>query len=200
MIAIYKLTIHSFQDEDIEIDLTDGAQVATQTAASQTNENSAIIDQQENVIEQVAVETTPSKASPVKSFDTSSQLSQSFEAIAASEEAPLTSPPRKSARLSAKRERSDSTSSHRSITDSPIPKRRSTRLSSISMQESTPNKAGGEVTSGGHLTTIPENSPPVELAKSTISTENQQKEDNTERIDELLADFVDEAAVSSDDE
>lgn len=174
--------------------------MATQTIASQTiNESSNIIYQQEKEIEQSAIETTPSKASPVKSIDTSSKLSQSFEAIAASEEAPLTSPPRKSARLSAKRERSDSTSSHRSITDSPIPKRRSTRLSSISMQESTPNKAG-EVSIGGHLTTIPENSPPVEPAKLTNSTENEQNEDNTERIDELLADFVDEAAVSSDDE
>lgn len=177
-----------------------------QTIASQTNENSHIIDQKEMEIEQnkvqnnVSVETTPPKASPVISIDTSSQSSQSCEAIVASEETPLTSPPRKSARLSAKRERSDSTSSHRSITDSPIPKRRSTRRSSISMPDTTPNKAD-EVSIGGHLTTIPENSSPVDPEKSTISTENeQQKEDQTERVDELLADFVDEAAILSDDE
>lgn len=135
----------------------------------------------------------------MKSIDTSSQSSQSSEAIVTSEEIPLTSPPRKSARLSAKRERSDSTSSYQSITDSSIPKRRSIRLSSISMQESTPSKAG-EVSVGAHLTTIPENRPPVEPVKSTGSTETKQKVDHDERIDELLADFVDEAAVSSDDE
>lgn len=176
--------------------------MATQTIASQISESSNVINQKESEIESnivensVSVETTPPKAIPI---DTSSQSSQSSEAIVASEETPLTSPPRKSARLSAKRERSDSTSSHRSITDSPIPKRRSTRFSSISMQESTPSMAG-EVSIGAYLTTIPENSPPVEPAKPTSSTENEQKEDETERIDELLADFVDEAAVSSDDE
>lgn len=68
------------------------------------------------------------------------------------------------------------------------------------MQQSTPNKAG-EVSIGGHLMTIPENSPPVESEMSTNSTPNEQIEDDTERIDELLADFVDEAAVVlSDDE
>lgn len=68
------------------------------------------------------------------------------------------------------------------------------------MPDTTPNEAG-EVSIAGHLTTIPENSSPLDPEKSTISTESeQQKEDDTERVDELLADFVDEAAFLSDDE
>lgn len=106
-----------------------------------------------------------------------------------SEKKPLKSPPRKSARLSAKR-RDSATDSDVSITtrtESPIPKRRSLRRNSISLQDTTSANSKEEPVSN-KLPTIIETDKTVANAKQT--SENELQKSEKELVDELAAAFV----------
>lgn len=108
----------------------------------------------------------------------------------------LISPPRKSARLEAKRR--DSTSSNteselgsRKITDSPVPKRRSVRLNSTSSQDTPPAKIREE--------SIIKKMPTItEHEKSNVQDEidsgAKKDKNNSDQtlVDELAAAFVEE--------
>lgn len=147
------------------------------------------------------MELSPPNKSQMKALDTHSQSSQS--PITISKESSQgndiehLSPPRKSARLTAKRERTDSTSSRTSLTrcESPLtpytPRRRSTRISSLTVQESTPSRTDEIVST--QLSTIAENSP--KATNSTVDCNGGiEKKTEDEMVDQLFADFVDESA------
>lgn len=111
------------------------------------------------------------------------------------EEKPLTSPPRKSARLSAKR-RDSTTDSDISIvtkSESPVPRRRSLRRNSTSSQDATPIKAKEEPAK--KLPTIVETSDQFDgNAKQTTSdsTDSETQKNEKALVDELAAAFVEE--------
>lgn len=113
-----------------------------------------------------------------------------------SEEKPLTSPPRKSARLSAKR-RDSTTDSDMSVTtksESPIPRRRSLRRNSTSSQDATPVKAKDESTVK-KLPTIVETADQADgKDKQTVNStdENETQKDEKALVDELAAAFVED--------
>lgn len=104
-------------------------------------------------------------------------------------EEPLVSPPRKSARLSAKR-RDSSTENEigsRKMTDSPVPKRRSMRLNSSSSQDTPPKSR--EESCIKKMPTITEN-----VKENTQDESDRSAKNNSEQalVDELAAAFVDE--------
>lgn len=108
-----------------------------------------------------------------------------------SEEKPLTSPPRKSARLSAKRPDSaasvatDSDVSVTSKPESPVPRRRSLRRNSTSSQDATPIKAKEDL-SIKKLPTI------VETTDSSNAAQNETQKCEKALVDELAAAFVED--------
>lgn len=114
-----------------------------------------------------------------------------------SEEKPLTSPPRKSARLSAKRRDSTNTDSDISVTtkpESPLPIRRSLRRNSTSSQDATPVKAKDESTVK-KLPTIVETTDQADgKNKQTTSSTDENETQTSEKalVDELAAAFVEE--------
>lgn len=114
-----------------------------------------------------------------------------------SEEKPLTSPPRKSARLSAKRRDSTNTDSDISVTtkpESPLPIRRSLRRNSTSSQDATPVKAKDESTVK-KLPTIVETTDQADgKDKQTTSSTDENETQTSEKalVDELAAAFVEE--------
>lgn len=103
---------------------------------------------------------------------------------------PLASPARKSARLSAKRHDliSDSDILVTTRTDSPLPRRRSRRLSSTSSQD-TPTKPRDEAVTK-KLPTITENDKLIDQTDS--SAENEAHKNEKQMVDELAAAFVEE--------
>lgn len=109
-----------------------------------------------------------------------------------SEEKPLTSPPRKSARLSAKR-RDSAIDSDISVTksESPIPRRRSLRRNSTSSQDIPPPTKSKEESVPQKLATIEETDKTDSQAKSII-IDNETRKSEMELVDELAASFVDE--------
>lgn len=107
------------------------------------------------------------------------------------EEKPLTSPPRKSARLSAKR-RDSATDSDISITtksESPVPRRRSLRRNSTSSQDIPPPPKAKE--EPPKLPTIDENDKTDSQAK-LLEAENENCNNEKTLVDELAAAFVEE--------
>lgn len=108
------------------------------------------------------------------------------------DEKPLSSPPRKSARLSAKRRDSiaESESSITSKCESPLPKRRSLRLSSTSSQDTPPTKVREETIK--KLPTIKETENNVASNQSNPVTENDIDNNDKALVDELAAAFVEE--------
>lgn len=112
-----------------------------------------------------------------------------------SEEKPLTSPPRKSARLSAKRPDSAAsvaTDSDVSVTpkpESPVPRRRSLRRSSTSSQDATPVKAK-EDSVIKKLPTIVETTD--DNAASSNAAQNETQKSEKALVDELAAAFVED--------
>lgn len=111
-----------------------------------------------------------------------------------SDEKPLVSPPRKSARLSALR-RDSMTDSEISVTskcESPVPRRRSMRLSSTSSID-TPPRRPKEDNNIKKLPTIAESEKPandVQSPKPKVNDDAQKSE--KEMVDELAAAFVGE--------
>lgn len=114
-----------------------------------------------------------------------------------SEEKPLTSPPRKSARLSAKRRDSTNTDSDISVTtksESPLPIRRSLRRNSTSSQDATPVKAKDELTVK-KLPTIVETADQADGKDKQIASSTDENATQTSEkalVDELAAAFVEE--------
>lgn len=105
------------------------------------------------------------------------------------EDKPLASPPRKSARLSAKRhDLIDNEILIATRTDSPLPRRRSIRLSSTSSQD-TPTKPREEPPVK-KLPTITENDKSIDQADSTA--DNEARKSEREMVDELASAFVEE--------
>lgn len=111
------------------------------------------------------------------------------DVVEESNEQSLPSPPRKSARLSAKR-RDSATDSDASITrcESPIPRRRSLRRNSISVQDSTPAKTKDE---SKKLPVITEVDGSAKSPK-TKTTENETQQSEKALVDELASAFVEE--------
>lgn len=148
-------------------------------------------DGQEKV-EDETIESIPPRTSPEQSVEgQSSDLNKTVHEEVEDDDEELPSPPRKSARLSAKRERTDSTSSSvhsRTMSESPLPRRRSTRLSSITAQEASPSRSGDK----SQLTTIRETSPQPSTSKTEPDTQTADENEEDERLNELLADFVDD--------
>lgn len=112
-----------------------------------------------------------------------------------SEEKPLTSPPRKSARLSAKHQDSsmDSDISTTTKSESPVPRRRSLRRNSTSSQDATPVKSKEEPLIK-KLPTIVETADQIDSKSkpTTSNNENEIKTSEKELVDELAAAFVEE--------
>lgn len=110
------------------------------------------------------------------------------------EEKPLTSPPRKSARLSAKRRDSatDSDVSSTAMRDSPILRRRSLRRNSISLQDSTPSKAKDEPASKALPTIIEIDKTDTGSDHTSSIIRNESEQSEKALIDELAAAFVEE--------
>lgn len=109
------------------------------------------------------------------------------------DEQPLTSPPRKSARLSAKR-RDSTTESEISVTskcDSPVPRRRSMRLGSTSSQDTPPPKVKSDSTIK-KLPTIEENEKVGAPNPNNSSAENDSRKSENALVEELAAAFVEE--------
>lgn len=106
---------------------------------------------------------------------------------------PLVSPPRKSARLTAKRR--DSTSENdtnsRKMTESPVPKRRSTRLNSAASQDTPPPKIRDE-SSAKKMPTITENVKDKAENECDHSAKNEKNKSDQALVDELAAAFVEE--------
>lgn len=108
------------------------------------------------------------------------------------DEKPLTSPPRKSARLSAKRRDSTTESEHLIVTkcESPLPRRRSMRLGSTSSQD-TPSPKMRDETTVKKLPTIVENEKTDTQNEDNSKAENENQNENA-LVDELAAAFVEE--------
>lgn len=116
------------------------------------------------------------------------------DVVNVAEAEPSISPPRKSARLSAKRRDSSTENeiSSRKLCDSPVPKRRSMRLNSASSQDTPPAKSREESTNK-KMPTI------SEIEKDTAHSDTidcgvQNDRNNSEQalVDELAAAFVEE--------
>lgn len=161
-----------------------------------------VIDEQtDNTTEQAEEKSNASEVESVQLPSTEKEPQQQEDAVKivveeSSEEKPLTSPPRKSARLSAKR-RDSATDSDISVTtksESPVPRRRSLRRNSTSSQDGTPAKAKEEL-ANKKLPTIVETVDQADgKSKQTTSNdnENETKKDEKALVDELAAAFVED--------
>lgn len=108
-------------------------------------------------------------------------------------EVPSISPPRKSARLSAKRRDSttENESDSRKLSESPLPKRRSMRLNSASSQDTPPPKIRDE-SSIKKMPTISENVKDVQGECDRSEKDGNKNKCEQALVDELAAAFVDE--------
>lgn len=109
------------------------------------------------------------------------------------EELPSISPPRKSARLEAKRR--DSTTENeicsRKMSESPVPKRRSVRLNSTSSQDTPPAKIREESIIK-KMPTITENEKNIGQSEVDSGAKNDKNNSEQALVDELAAAFVEE--------
>lgn len=185
-----------FQNLDIEMDEINAAS----KKSTESVDDSSTVEVKQNLSDlpiEIPTEISSSSESKGKETRPSRQpLDESLSIVIDDdiEEEPLISPPRKSARLSAKRR--DSTTENeicsRKMSESPIPKRRSMRLNSTSSQDTPPAKAKEDLTTVKKMPTIAENEKDNAQMESNHSVKNDKNGSEQALIDELAAAFVDE--------
>lgn len=190
--------LKSFQEIDMEITELD--------ASSKQSEQATEVKLDSDSIELIAVLTEPIASIETESNEeqeksesqtlsqSSSNNDETVEIIDdSSDEAPLVSPPRKSARLSAKR-RDSITDSEISVTskcESPVPRRRSMRLGSTSSVDTPPRKPKDETVIKKLPTIVEAEKPATEEAQST-KVDDETRKSEKDLVDEMAAAFVGE--------
>lgn len=186
--------ISSSEEQATEGAILESISNTAQPKQNETEESNEQEKAPEIIIQVLTCEEEKISTTENENNDKSASLTIIVESTPIVEEKSLISPPRKSARLSAKRRLSSTDcDSSGSRCDSPVPRRRSTRLNSSSIQE-TPklDDKNKKLTPIIELSTVAEkteNKTPIKIQQSGDGTKTKAED---ELVDELASAFVEE--------